>query len=138
MPILLGYGCNISKSRRNTKVIDNGGSNGIYYARIIRLPEENIVFYMVTNESSINTNMVLPNITQLFFNGKIEDDGLNKQVKFESEISKAIYEIVLKPSTINLENALYNAKIKVSDDMILWEVGQALMSESNIKRRYAL
>ena len=39
-------------------MIGNGGSNGIYYARIIRLPEEGLVFYMVTNESSINTNMV--------------------------------------------------------------------------------
>src|SRR3989339_1266459 len=33
-----GYGCNISRSRRNTKMIDNGGSNGIYFARLIRLP----------------------------------------------------------------------------------------------------
>ena len=43
-------------------MIDNGGSNGIFFARLIRLPEEGLVFYMVTNESSINTNMVLPNI----------------------------------------------------------------------------
>ena len=66
-----GYGCNISLSRRHTKMISNGGSNGIYFARIIRLPEEGLVFYMVTNESSINTNMVLPNVTQLYFQGKI-------------------------------------------------------------------
>ncbi|MBC7865860.1 MAG: beta-lactamase family protein, partial [Bacteroidia bacterium] len=41
-----GYGCNVSKSRRNTKMIDNGGSNGIYFARMVRLPEEGIVFFM--------------------------------------------------------------------------------------------
>ena len=73
-----GYGCNISQSRRNTKMIDNGGSNGIYFARLIRLPEEGLVFYMITNESSINTNMVLPNITQLYFQGSISQDATGK------------------------------------------------------------
>ena len=30
------------------KMIDNGGNNNIYFARLIRLPEEGVVFYMVT------------------------------------------------------------------------------------------
>ena len=100
-----GYGCNISKSRRNTKMIDNGGSNGIYFARLIRLPEEGLVFYMVTNESTINTNKVLPNVTQLYFKGVIEQDAL-AQSKFENPMSKQIYDIMEMPSTMDLDKEL--------------------------------
>jgi len=125
-----GYGCNISQSRRNTKVISNGGSNGIYFARLIRLPEEQLVFYMVTNESSINTNMVLPNITQLYFQGKIEQDAMTLQPMFENELSKQIYDILERPTTIDLETELIKEKIKVEDDMVLLEVGQSLMQEN--------
>ena len=64
-------------------MIDNGGSNGIYFARLIRLPEEGLVFYMVTNESSVNCNMVLPNVTQLYFKQKITDDRVTLKPKFE-------------------------------------------------------
>lgn len=124
-----GYGCNISKSRRNTKVVDNGGSNGIYFARIVRLPEEGLVFYMVTNESSINTNMVLPNISQLYFQGKIEQDAITMQPKFEIKLSKQIYDILEKPATADLENELTKVNIKIEDDMVLLEVGQRLMQE---------
>ncbi len=124
-----GYGCNISKSRRNTKMIDNGGSNGIYFARLVRLPDEGIVFYMVTNESSINTNMVLPNITQLYFQGKIVADAMVNRPKFENALSKQIYEILTKPSTTDLGIELEKENIKVEDDMILLEVGQKLIQE---------
>ena len=65
-----GYGCNISQSRRSTKMLVKGGSNGIYFARIVRLPQEGLIFYKVTNESSINTSMILPNVSQLYFKGK--------------------------------------------------------------------
>ena len=82
-----GYGCTISKSRRNTKVVGNGGSNGIYFARLIRLPEEGIIFYIVTNESSINANMVLPNVTQLYFQGTIAQDA-TRRPKFEKRTLK--------------------------------------------------
>ena len=54
-------------------MIDNGGSNGIYFARLVRLPDEGIVVYMVTNESSINTNMLLPKVSQLLISGKIDE-----------------------------------------------------------------
>lgn len=74
-----GYGCNISTSRRNTKVISNGGSNGIFFAQLFRFPEEGVVFFMVTNESSINAGMVLPNVTQLYFQGEIVRDFTQRQ-----------------------------------------------------------
>lgn len=124
-----GYGCNISQSRRNTKMIDNGGSNGIYYARMVRLPEEGVVFYMVTNESSVNTNMVLPNVTQLYFTGIITQDALTQQSAFENALSKKIYDLLLQPSTNDLGQALEREKIMVDDDMILLEAGQALIKE---------
>jgi CubicO group peptidase (beta-lactamase class C family) len=133
-----GYGCNISQSRRNTKMIDNGGSNGIYYARLIRLPEEGLVFYMVTNESSINTNMVLPNVTQLYFKGKIEQDAMTMQPKFENELSNQIYNILEKTMTTDLESELAKENIKVEDDMILLEVGQALMQENKTDKALIL
>ena len=133
-----GYGCNITQSRRNTKMISNGGSNGIYFARIVRLPEEGLVFYMVTNESSINTNMVLPNVTQLYFQGKIEQDAMAMQPKFENELSKQIYDILEKPTTTNLANELTKAKLSVDDDMVLLEVGQRLMKEQKYDRALLL
>lgn len=133
-----GYGCNISQSRRNTKVISNGGSNGIYFARIVRLPEEGLVFYMVTNESSINTNMVLPNVTQLYFQGKIEQDAMTMQPKFENELSKQIYDILEKPTTTDLSIELAKENLKVEDDMVLLEVGQSLMQEKKTDKALVL
>ncbi|MES2331039.1 MAG: serine hydrolase [Bacteroidota bacterium] len=133
-----GYGCNISQSRRNTKMIDNGGSNGIYFARLIRLPEEGLVFYMVTNESSVNTNMVLPNITQLYFQGAIVQDAMAMQMKFENPISKKIYDLLEKPSTVDLAATLAKENIRVEDDMILLEVGQVLMQENKNEKALLL
>lgn len=133
-----GYGCNILRSRRNTKMIDNGGSNGIYFARLIRLPEEGLVFYMVTNESSIHTMMVLPNVTQLYFNGKIEQDALTMQPKFENEQSKQIYDILEKSTTTDLSSELEKENIKVEDDMVLFEVGQLLIQENKTDKAFVL
>lgn len=133
-----GYGCNIMKSRRGTKMIDNGGSNGIYHARMIRLPEEGLVFYMVTNESSVNTNMVLPNVTQLYFQGKIEQDVLNSKPGFRDELSEKIYNILDKPNVKNLATELENEGISVDDDMILLEVGNMLMEESKPEKALLL
>lgn len=133
-----GYGCNISQSRRNTKMIDNGGSNGIYFARLIRLPVEGLVFYMVTNESSINTNMVLPNVTQLYFTGEIKQDAFLMQAKFENELSKRIYEILERAATKDLETELKKENLKVDDDMILLDVGQALMDKKKVEEAFIL
>jgi tetratricopeptide (TPR) repeat protein len=124
-----GYGCNVSKSRRNTKVIDNGGSNGIYFARMLRLPEEGLVFYMVTNESAINTNNVLPNVTQLYFQGKITDDALTSKSKFETPLAEDIYKIIVDKKPADLGQELQKAGIRVDDDMILLNVGQNLIDE---------
>ena len=133
-----GYGCNISTSRRNTTMIDNGGSNGIYFARLIRLPKEGVVFYMVTNESIVNTNKVLPNITQLYFQGSITQDALTAQSKFENPVSKTIYDIITATKTTNLALELDKAKITVEDDMILLEVGQKLIEEQKTDEALAL
>jgi CubicO group peptidase (beta-lactamase class C family) len=124
-----GYGCNISKSRRETKMINNGGSNGIYFARLVQLPEEGLVFYMATNESSINTNMVLPNITQLYFKGIIEQDAVNAATKFETPEAAKIYNILIQTKTNNLGKELDQQKMSITDDMILLEVGQRLIQE---------
>lgn len=125
-----GYGCNIQTSRRNTKVIENGGSNGIYFARLIRYPQDGVIMYMVTNESSVNTNMVLPNVSQLYFYGKIEEDAMNRQSQFENPQSKKIYEIVTNPNTKDLQTELTKANITLNDDMILLEVGEKLIAEN--------
>ena len=119
-------------------MIVNGGSNGIYFARIIRLPKEGIVFYMVTNESSINTSMVLPNVTQLYFSGKIEQDAMTMQPKFENDLSKQIYDLLEKPTTTNLSTELAKENIKVEDDMVLLEVGQLLMQEKKTDKALIL
>lgn len=133
-----GYGCNIGKTRRNTKLIDNGGSNGIYFARLIRLPDEGLVFYLITNESSINANMVLPNVTQLYFTGQIAQDATQMQHQFEDPMSKMIYEIVLKPETKDLKEALAKENITVNDDLILLDVGQKLIEEKNTDKALIL
>jgi len=133
-----GYGCNISKSRRNTKMIDNGGSNGIYFARIVRLPEEGVVFYMVTNESTINTNMVLPNITQLYFTGKIEQDAVAMQPGFDNKLAAKIYDLILDPAVTELGAALAKENLQVDDDMILLEAGQKLIEERKFERALIL
>jgi CubicO group peptidase (beta-lactamase class C family) len=137
-PSFFGYGCNISKSKRNTVMIDNGGSNGIFFARLVRLPEEGLVFYMVTNESSINTNMVLPNVTQLYFEGTISQDALTRQSQFENPIAKLIYDLLGKPSTTDLGTVLAKENLLVNDDMILLEVGQKLMQENKNEQALVL
>jgi CubicO group peptidase (beta-lactamase class C family) len=125
-----GYGCNIAKSRRNTTVIENGGSNGIYFARLVRYPEEGLVFYMVTNESTIGTDKVLPNVMQLYFDGKITRDALNEKPQFESPMAENIYNILVTKKPTDLTGELNKANISVGNDMILLEVGQKLMNEN--------
>jgi len=133
-----GYGCSISKSKRNTEMIDNGGSNGIYYARLIRLPEEGVVFYMVTNEKSANTNKVLPNVTQLYFQGMIVQDAFEMQSGFESPISEKIFSIIKANDKVDLEDTLRKAKITVNDDMELYEVGRKFVDKGNADGAFCL
>ena len=123
-----GYGCNVSKSRRGTKMIDNGGSNGIYHARLIRLPEEGLVFYMVTNENTLNAMQVLPNVTQLYFDGKISRDAVAQ--KFPHPLMNKIYDILTNNDPGQFTSLLQKENIIVSDDMILLDVGQRLTLEN--------
>ena len=83
-------------------MIDNGGSNRIYFARMIRLPEEGLVFYMVTNEKSANTNMVLPNVTQLYFQGEIVQDAFEMNSRFESPVSEKVFNVLNSNSNADL------------------------------------
>ncbi len=126
-----GYGCNISKSRRGTTFIDNGGSNGIYHARLIRLPEENRIFYVITNNSAINANMVLPNLTQLYFDGKLERDFTAQ--KFDHPVMNKMYELLTQGDYTQFEAQLAAQNIQVDDDMMLLEVGQKLANEGHVK-----
>ena len=100
--------------------------------------QEGIVFYMVTNESSINTSIVLPNVTQLYFQGAIEQDAIAMQPKFENELSKKIYIILEKQTTTDLAMELTKENIRVEDDMVLLEVGRMLVQEKNYAKALLL
>ena len=119
-------------------MIDNGGSNGIYYARLIRLPEEGLVFYMVTNESSINTNMVLPNVTQLYFQGEIVQDAISSEQEFDNELSGKIYDLLEQPGVKNLQSEIDKANLNIDDDMVLLEAGQRLINENKLDKALLL
>jgi CubicO group peptidase (beta-lactamase class C family) len=133
-----GYGCNISQSRRNTKMIDNGGSNNIYFARLIRLPEEGVVFYMVTNESSVGTDKVLPNVTQLYFLGAIQQDAMTMGPRFEHPLSEKIYNLLSNNPVQSLEEEMKKQGLHVEDDMILLDVGHNLIREGKAEKARVL
>ncbi len=133
-----GYGCNITKSRRGTKMIDNGGSNGIFFARLVRLPEEGVVFYIVTNESTINANMVLPNITQLYFNGRIGQDATVLKPEFKTRQAARIYNILEETKSTGLSDELEKQRITVDDDMVLLEVGRRFIEEKKTDQALSL
>ncbi len=61
------YGWTILNSDRNTKIIAHNGSNGVFYADFIQLPEENIVIIYMTNELRYDTQIVAWEIEQLLF-----------------------------------------------------------------------
>jgi len=136
--IRFGYGCNIQQSRRNTKVVDNGGSNGIYFARLIRYSDEGLIFYMVTNESTINANMVLPNILQLYFQGSITQDALAMQENNGGPLADKIYNILIRSKTSDLGKELEKENIRINNDMILLEAGQRLIKENKTDEALAL
>lgn len=61
------YGWTIMNSDRNTRIIAHNGSNGIFYADFIQLPEENTVIIYMTNELRYDTQIVGWEIEQLLF-----------------------------------------------------------------------
>lgn len=138
-----GYGCSLSKSRRNTRVIDNGGSNGIYFARWVRLPEEKVVMYVATTNSHVNANMVLPNISQLFFEGHVSQNVMREvNSSFESRGAEVLYMIMIEKGedyfTQNAFNALRAEDLPTDDDMFFLEAGQRLISEKKWNAALAL
>ncbi len=62
------YGWSIFNSDRNTKIVAHSGSNGVFYADFIQLPEENTVIIYMTNELRYDTQIVAWEIEQLLFN----------------------------------------------------------------------
>ena len=63
-----GYGWTLMNSDRNTKIIAHNGSNGVFYADLLQLPEENTVIIYMTNELRYDTQLVAWEIEQLLFN----------------------------------------------------------------------
>ncbi len=63
-----GYGWVISKSDRNTKKIAHNGFNGVFYAELIRLPEEKhtVIIYM-TNQVRYDTKIIGKELEKLIF-----------------------------------------------------------------------
>ncbi|HLX93620.1 MAG TPA: tetratricopeptide repeat protein, partial [Puia sp.] len=100
--------------------------------------EEGLVFYMVTNESSVNTNMVLPNVSQLYFLGKIVQDAMTTQQKFENPMSKHVYELLDRPGIKDLKTELEKENLRIDDDMILLDVGQTLINEKKVDKALLL
>jgi len=86
----------------------------------------------------MNTNMVLPNVTQLYFKGFIEEDAINRRPKFQSNTAESIYNILVNNKSVNLGEELKNKNIQVTDDMILLEVGQRLQEEKKTDEALSL
>ncbi|MCG2417809.1 beta-lactamase family protein [Aequorivita sp. F47161] len=61
------YGWTIMDSDRNTKIIAHNGSNSVFYADFLQLPEENTVIIYMTNELRYDTQIVAWEIEQLLF-----------------------------------------------------------------------
>ncbi len=97
------YGWTILDSDRNTKIIAHNGSNGVFYADFIQLPEENTVIIYMTNELRYDTQIVSWEIEQLLFNENYtpvvpkmksikhaSDDIANKQLEIIHQFVKLI------------------------------------------------
>lgn len=63
-----GYGWVIFNSERDTRIIAHNGSNGVFYADFLQLPEENTVIIYMTNELRYDTQIVAWEIEKLLFN----------------------------------------------------------------------
>ena len=103
-----GYGCALGQSRRGTPVIQNGGSNGIYFADMLIYPKDDVALYVVTNDNRMIANRVMAGITQLVFLGKIEQDPLVVQARFESPSRKRC--------TMRLESAEQQTSARTETD----------------------
>jgi tetratricopeptide (TPR) repeat protein len=86
---------------------------------------------MVTNESTITTNQIMPNISQLYFDGKIIRDAL--EIKFADPQMNKLYSILSKQSPSDFEKNLKEQNIVVDDDIILLRVGEKLTEEGRME-----
>lgn len=97
------YGWTIMNSDRNTKIIAHNGSNGVFYADFLQLPEEDTVIIYMTNELRYDTQIVAWEIEQLLFSenytpvvpkmNSIKHDGsdiANKQLEIINQFVKLI------------------------------------------------
>ena len=136
-----GYGCALGQSRRGTPVIQNGGSNGIYFADMLIYPKDDVALYVVTNDNRMIANRIMAGITQLVFLGKIEQDPLVVQARFESPLAEAMYDAIGKRGAAEFRkngNGLIDSLGVGDNDMILLEVGQQLSRENRREETIAL
>ncbi|MEL4455272.1 serine hydrolase domain-containing protein [Lutimonas vermicola] len=97
------YGWTIMNGDRNTKIIAHNGSNGVFYADFLQLPEEDTVIIYMTNELRYDTQIVAWEIEQLLFSenytpvvpkmNSIKHDGsdiVNKQLEIINQFVKLI------------------------------------------------
>ena len=62
-----GYGWSIFESDRKTKMIAHNGSNGVFYADVILLPEEDVTIIYMTNRMRYDTPIIAWEIEKLLF-----------------------------------------------------------------------
>nr|WP_321407122.1 serine hydrolase domain-containing protein [uncultured Carboxylicivirga sp.] len=107
------YGWTIFNSERKTKIIAHNGSNGVFYADFIQLPEENTLIIYMTNELRYDTQIVAWEIEQLLFNENYTpvipkmksirltgNDISNKQL----EIINQFIKIILNSDEVNIDD----------------------------------
>jgi tetratricopeptide (TPR) repeat protein len=78
--------------------------------------------------------MVLPNVTQLYFEGKIMQDATVQ----EDDLSQKIYDILMKPSVSDLQTELEKANLTIDDDMVLLKTGQRLIDQKKADKALLL
>ena len=83
----------------------------------------------------MGTNKVLPNVTQLYFLGAIQQDAMTQRPRFGIPSAK-IYELLSNNPVQSLGEELTKQNLNVEDDMILLNVGQNLQEESQKPESY--
>lgn len=82
--------------------------------------------------------MVLPNISQLYFDGRITQDMVTMPKSFENPQAKTIYQLITGHDPKDLSDELKQNSITVGDDMVLLEVGQRLMEQAKWEQALVL
>ncbi|MGD9897895.1 MAG: serine hydrolase domain-containing protein [Calditrichaceae bacterium] len=82
-----GYGWAIFNSERNTKIVAHNGSNGVFYADFIQLPEEDAVIIYMTNQLRYDTQVIGWEIEKLLFDESYKP--VIPKMKYEEYASEA-------------------------------------------------